>query len=43
MDFTDEDLSWFERLYDVVIAGNERMNLTRITGADDFFSLHIVD
>lgn len=41
--FSDEDLAWFERLYDFVLEGNRRMNLTRITGREEFFSKHILD
>ena len=43
MHFTDEDLAWFEHLYDVVMEANARMNLTRITDREEFFVKHIVD
>ena len=43
MDFSNDDLAWFEQLYDVVMEANARMNLTRITDREEFFAKHIVD
>lgn len=42
-DFSDQDLEWFERLYDVVVEANRTMNLTRITEREEFFFKHILD
>lgn len=46
------DLSWsptpeqqrcFQRLYEAVLLGNQRMNLTRVTTPDDFWEKHLWD
>jgi len=42
-DFSDADLEWFERLFDLVIEANARMNLTRITDPEEFFFKHVLD
>ncbi|BAC88649.1 16S rRNA (guanine(527)-N(7))-methyltransferase RsmG [Gloeobacter violaceus] len=47
-----QDLGWqpdtlqarsFERLYALVLAGNTRLNLTRITGREEFWEKHLFD
>ncbi len=39
----DEQLAQFEKLYELVLEGNSKQNLTRITAPDDFWEKHLWD
>lgn len=39
----DDDWAWFERLRELVVAANRRMNLTRLTEPADFYRKHVLD
>lgn len=39
----EEDLPFFERLFGLVVEANRTMNLTRITGHDEFLRKHVLD
>lgn len=43
LDPAPEDWAFFERLRLTVIAANEAMNLTRLTGEEDFYRKHVLD
>ncbi|BBC23996.1 16S rRNA (guanine(527)-N(7))-methyltransferase RsmG [Pseudanabaena sp. ABRG5-3] len=38
-----EQISQFEKLYELVLEGNSKQNLTRITATDDFWEKHLWD
>jgi 16S rRNA (guanine527-N7)-methyltransferase len=38
-----DQIAQFEKLYDLVIEGNSKQNLTRITAPDDFWEKHLWD
>ena len=40
---SDEQQSLFQQLYDHIVAGNKRLNLTRITTPEDFWEKHLWD
>ncbi|MBD2188487.1 16S rRNA (guanine(527)-N(7))-methyltransferase RsmG [Pseudanabaena mucicola] len=40
---TPEQLAQFEKLYELVLEGNSKQNLTRITEPDDFWEKHLWD
>ena len=40
---SDEQLAQFEKLYELVLEGNSKQNLTRITAAADFWEKHLWD
>lgn len=40
---TPEQLAQFEKLYELVLEGNSKQNLTRITAAEDFWEKHLWD
>jgi 16S rRNA (guanine527-N7)-methyltransferase len=40
---SEEDWAFFERLRQLVVRGNERMNLTRLTEPADFYLKHVLD
>lgn len=51
-DIWEDSLNWlpnpqqeqeFQRLYELILAGNRQFNLTRITGAEDFWEKHLWD
>ncbi|MCY7333316.1 MAG: 16S rRNA (guanine(527)-N(7))-methyltransferase RsmG [Pseudanabaena sp. CAN_BIN31] len=39
----DDQLAQFEKLYELVLDGNSKQNLTRITAPDDFWEKHLWD
>ncbi|WP_434685466.1 16S rRNA (guanine(527)-N(7))-methyltransferase RsmG [Pseudanabaena minima] len=40
---TPDQIAQFEKLYELVLEGNSKQNLTRITAADDFWEKHLWD
>ncbi len=40
---SDDQLAQFEKLYELVLEGNSKQNLTRITAPDDFWEKHLWD
>jgi len=40
---TPDQMNQFEKLYELVLEGNSKQNLTRITAADDFWEKHLWD
>lgn len=39
----DDQIEQFEKLYEIVLEGNSKQNLTRITAPDDFWEKHLWD
>lgn len=42
-ELTSEQIQAFERLYEEILAGNQKLNLTRITTPEEFWEKHIWD
>ncbi|MBW4549679.1 MAG: 16S rRNA (guanine(527)-N(7))-methyltransferase RsmG [Aphanocapsa sp. GSE-SYN-MK-11-07L] len=40
---TSQQQQQFQRLYELILAGNQRLNLTRITAPEDFWEKHLWD